>query len=265
MDTRLQIRTLGGVTLYFQEQPVAGIISQEALALLIYLARTQREHSRTALAKMFFNGDKPEQANKRLQYLLDNLSGVADTILTITHDKVSILANGNFWLDIAELEHTIQRLTWHIPSTGLSLQNVSELEYVINHYHGDFLDNFNVDSTEFNHWVRIQKDEIRYLVIGTLNQLIDFYILQEDYQMAIAHTTRLLYIDDTNESSYRRMMRLLAICGHKAATVNLYKRYCQRIRADLPSARPSREMESLFKLVRSSDFPKSNQCDNRPR
>jgi DNA-binding SARP family transcriptional activator len=56
MSERLEIRTLGGLSMECDGQPVTGFVSRTAEALLVYLAYTHQSFPREVLAEFLGTG-----------------------------------------------------------------------------------------------------------------------------------------------------------------------------------------------------------------
>src|SRR2546429_1681492 len=85
----LCLELLGTPHLYLGGKPLTGFITKKAQALLIYLAVTQRAHSRDVLASLFWR-DMPEwQAKKKLRNILPNLRAPVGLHLRLTRPAVA--------------------------------------------------------------------------------------------------------------------------------------------------------------------------------
>jgi DNA-binding SARP family transcriptional activator len=80
MGERLEIRTLGGLTITCDGQPVDGFASRKTEALLVYLASTRRPHPREVLAEMFWEERTQAQSSSNLRTILTNLRRRLDPI-----------------------------------------------------------------------------------------------------------------------------------------------------------------------------------------
>ena len=254
MNSVLEIQTLGRVAIRCDGRPIEGFESRKSVAMLVYLAFTGHEHPRTVLAEMFCDGRSESLARNCLRRVLCNLNEVVGSYIVKNYHTASMNPDSTFWIDVVELERTLRRLTSH-RSKGLTSETAAQIAEALDLYQGDFLDGFYSDCASFENWCVLQREQVRFLVIHALDQLVDYYIIEEDYQTAIACATRLLLIDDLREETYRQMMRLLALCRQRVAALSLFRRFCKRLEEDFPKAKPAPETEDLFNRIRSGEFP----------
>ena len=86
MDARLEIFTLGGVRILYDGEPVSGLGTRKAEALLIYLASTRRPQPREVLADLLWDERTQSQAMGNLRGVLTNLRQALGESLTITRE-----------------------------------------------------------------------------------------------------------------------------------------------------------------------------------
>jgi DNA-binding SARP family transcriptional activator len=107
MEARLEIFTLGGVQVLRTGEPVTGLSTRKAEALLIYLATTRRPQPREVLADLLWDERTQSQAMGNLRGVLTNLRQVLGDTLTITRDTAGINPAATVWLDALELEESL--------------------------------------------------------------------------------------------------------------------------------------------------------------
>jgi DNA-binding SARP family transcriptional activator len=69
----LKIHTFGGLNIKRDDTPVAGLVSRKVEALLVYLACNPHEHSREALADLFWGDMMPDRSLANLRVAISNL------------------------------------------------------------------------------------------------------------------------------------------------------------------------------------------------
>jgi DNA-binding SARP family transcriptional activator len=74
MSTPITIHSLGGLTIQREGQPITGLASRKAEALLVYLAANPRPHPREILAEMLWDERSQSQAMANLRVVLSSLS-----------------------------------------------------------------------------------------------------------------------------------------------------------------------------------------------
>jgi DNA-binding SARP family transcriptional activator len=256
----LQIKTLGRLQISCGDQPVTGLKSRKAIALLVYLAYTAKVHPRTMLAEMFSN-DRPEDITRAtLRRLLCHLRRVIGPYLATTNDTAAMNPDADYSLDIVEVEKTLRICTADGIITSYTGERIAKLERAVALYQGDFLDGFFVNCADFENWLTFHRDKLRFMVTYALDQLVDHYILEGDYRTAMEHARRLLTIDELREETYRQLMILSAISGHRVEAFRFYNRFCQLLDTEFPDAKPAPETDNLINRIRAGTFkpPDSN-------
>jgi hypothetical protein len=103
----LEIRTLGGLSIKREGEPVTGFASRKVEALLVYLACTGRTHSREVLAELLWEERTPERAMANLRVALTCLRRKVGAYITITRDSVAMNPESDTWLDVAEMGRSL--------------------------------------------------------------------------------------------------------------------------------------------------------------
>src|SRR5712691_7067370 len=112
----LCLELLGTPHLCLEDKPLTGFITKKAQALLIYLAVTQRAHSRDVLASLFWR-DMPEwQAKKNLRNILPNLRSLVGSHVLITRHAVAFNRDSPYRIDVEVSQST---LVWSQARTEL--------------------------------------------------------------------------------------------------------------------------------------------------
>src|SRR5690242_5748360 len=104
---QLEITTLGGVLFKQNRIPLIGLSSLKARALVIYLARTGRPHSRESLAGLFWPDLSARLALANLRKLLTRLRPYLGTYLVINHQTIAFDQTQPFRLDVQEFERQL--------------------------------------------------------------------------------------------------------------------------------------------------------------
>ena len=168
MVETLRISVLGSPILQFGERPLtADLISLKGQALLVYLAVTQRAHTRTSLSGLLW-GDLPEEsARANLRLTLSKLRKILpETVLHTTRLDVAL---ANFWLDAAEFERRLETGDWRLGQSP-----VSNLQSPFALYRGDFLTGFDLpNAPEFETWAEGVQERLRQTAVTHLYQLVE--------------------------------------------------------------------------------------------
>jgi len=185
----LQIRTLGGLAIRHDGEPVTGLASRKVEALLIYLACTGRAHPREVLAEVFWEERSQSQAMANLRVALPRLRAQLAPYVTITRESVALDPGAHVWLDVAELEKRL---------------NAGQIEEAVGLYQGDFLAGFYVRGCPgFEDWATTERERLHHVVLDALQGLVADLIEQGRYQDGITHASCMLQLDPLAESAHR--------------------------------------------------------------
>jgi DNA-binding SARP family transcriptional activator len=252
MSTDLRMTLLGAVEISWGRNLVKGFNSSKTQALLIYLATTGRPHTRAALAGLLW-ADLPEiHAQRNLRKSLTNLRQLVGPHLVISRQIVNFALSSSYWLDVEELETTLED-----PSTYSSIE---ALQHAIDLYRGDFLEGFYVrDAPDFEEWVRLEQVRLKNLVIKALHTLLDLYAQHGDGGgvHSLDYASRLLVLDHTREEAHRQMMRLLALSGQRSAALAQYD-ICRQALIEEFGIEPGEETKKLYAQIRAEDLGATN-------
>lgn len=245
VSAALELFTLGGLSLKLGGEAVSGLASRKAEALLVYLASTQRPHSRDALADLLWDERSQAQAQNNLRVLLSSLRQRLGPHLLITRQTVALNLEAAHWLDAAEMQAHLAAVRQY----GASRDAAVHLEQAVSLYRGDFLEGvFWRDCQRFEEWVVVERERLQRLVLEALEALAVFHLHRQEYDRGIAHATRLLALDPLRESAHRQMMRLLARQGQRGAALAQYET-CRQTLADELGLEPAVETTALYQRL----------------
>ncbi|MGB6421188.1 MAG: hypothetical protein WBF05_05055, partial [Anaerolineales bacterium] len=139
MGDKLEITALGGLSIKQDGEPITGLASRKAEALLVYLACTGKPQSREKLAELLWEERSQSRSLSNLRVVLSSLRKHLGKYITITRDTVTLNQAADIWLDTADLE---EKLAAGQPEAAVSL------------YKGDFLGSFYLrGAAQFEQWV----------------------------------------------------------------------------------------------------------------
>ena len=144
-------------------------------------------------------------------------------------------------LDVDRFEKAITQAK-QMQAVGEISGTLSKLEYGITIYRGDLLPNCYAD------WILPERERLRQMFTEALEQVIQLLEDRHDYQNAIHYAQELLRYDPLYESSHRRLMRLHALNGNRAAALRVYLQCVTLLRRELnvePSANTLQLYEDL--------------------
>lgn len=252
----LYIRLFGSPSVERDGQPVPSFKSRKVLALLTYLALCPGAHPRSKLAGLFWSDVSEHKALDNLRFALWNLTETLETnVFTADRLTVAWQTNSEVWLDAQELLDP-QLADGH---ATLSPEMLALRERVVDLYRGDLLADLELSGNVlFNEWLHLIRACLRATVVDSLLLLADEYERRRELPRALAALRKLLALDPWREQAHRRMMRLLARSGQRAAALAQYK-ICQRVLRDELDVAPSAETTALWeRLYAAQNAPRHN-------
>ena len=254
MSKQLTIRLLGDVSIQLDDEPLVGLPSRKAEALLIYLACTRRTVAREMLADLLWD-DRPQvQALANLRSILSSLRRALGNHLHIARDAVAFNAESHHWLDTHAFALQMAALRgWLNTDERLSSETAEALRATLSLYRGDFLAGFYIrESRGFEEWVTLERERLHRLAVLGLRRLVQHFLDSGDYATGIEHAAWLLEIDPLSEEAHRQMMLLLARSGQRSAALAQYEA-CRRALANELGVAPTEETIALYRRIRSAD------------
>ncbi|MFO7633386.1 MAG: BTAD domain-containing putative transcriptional regulator, partial [Caldilinea sp.] len=230
---------------------------RKALALLVYLAASQRAHGRDELAGLFWP-EQPQQAARnnlrRVLFSLHRLLG-SDTP-QVKGDMVSLPVGPDVSVDVIDFRErveSVRRLSRRAESAAQ--EHTTDLERAAALYQEDFARSLSLaDCPEFEEWLRAQSESLRADLIWALTALADGYEQMDAIDQAISHARRLLLLDPYSDDALQRLMRLYALAGQVGAAVRLYERHTKLLAKDLDLP-PGQGSQQLYQQIRTGAMP----------
>src|SRR5690349_15612742 len=216
----LRVRVLGGLALEADGRPLPVPASRPARELLAWLALHPGGHPRLELASRFWPDVLETSARASLRTALHELRRAIGEDAVVADRELVGLA-GEPWVDMLAVRA--------LPA-----------EEALTLCAGDALPGLDRD------WAIAARDEHRELVAGLLAGLADAASGEE----ALRWARELVRGDPLSEDAARRLMRLLAESGDRAAALAAYARLEERLRRELRVV-PSRRTRELVAEIRA--------------
>ena len=241
---RLELRLLGSADL----RPTGGAELREVvrqpkrLALLAYLAveRAPRFHRRDSLLALFWPEMDAQHARASLRRTLHFLrTYLGDQALETRGDEVGVVAE-HLWCDVTAF---LGALDDGRPEAALDL------------YRGDLLEGFFVASAPgFEQWLDGEREQLRRAAAGAAWQLAGAREAAGDVAAAGGWGRRATALAPDDEVALRRMLSLFDRLGDRAAAVQVYEDFAQRLKQEL-DLEPAPETRALVEGIRSRAEP----------
>ncbi len=257
----LEIFTLGGVRIQRLGEPMTGLTTKKAEAMLIYLAATRRAQPREVLAELLWDERSQSQAMANLRGVLTTLRQELGEFLIITRDTAGILPKAEVWLDASALEDSLAKIQKQSP---LHPDSAAQLAKSLEMYQGEFLEGFSVfDCRGFEEWSTRERERLHQLAIDGLSILANYELEQKEYPQGMAYTRHILDLDPLNENAHRQMMQLLAGSGQRAAALSQYDTCQKLLKAEL-GIEPEPETRRLYEQLRAGTLISPPRTSEQP-
>ncbi len=229
---------------------------RKVLALLVYLAASQRAHQRDHLATLLWPGYDQSSARANLRKTVSLLNQQLDNKwLEIQREQIRLIRSEEFWLDV---DH-YQKLIDGCNSQGQTAAEITPscmeaLNQAVDLYRDDFLIGFSLpDSPEFTDWQLTQAENYRRRLAQLYETLSQGYADRKEWETAVAFARRWLSLDELEESAHRQLMRVLALKGQRNAALVQYEQ-CREILAEELEVEPAAETTALYEEIKQGTF-----------
>lgn len=236
MPGKLQITTLGGLSIQHNDQPVTGFASRKVEALLVYLACAQRAHSREVLAELLWEERSQKRALGNLRVALASLRKGLGEYVNISRETVEINPQADIKVDFIDFETFLDK---------------GQIEEAVSLYRGEFLEGFYVrGAAGFEDWASTERYKLHQTVVAALHQLVENLIESGRFEDGLVHVRHLLGLDPLDEAAHRKMMALLANTDQRSAALAQYEILRRTLKNDL-SVEPDEESVELFRQIQA--------------
>ena len=229
--SELQVQLFGDFRLIYNGHFIDNIQTTRLQTLLAYLLLHRKApQSRQKIAFTFWPDSSDAQAHANLRHLIHNLrAALVDAELFIQVDShiIQWRPDASLNLDVAEFE------------TEAAKDSFSALQQAIDLYQGDLLPNC------YDDWIILERERLRSLFSQTLEKLIGLFEDKHDLLSAIQYAERLIQHDPLYEDAYRRLMRLHALNGNRAAALHTFHRCNSTLLREL-GVEPSPATKEVF-------------------
>ncbi len=230
----IEVRLLGPPRVECDGRPVA-FDTRKAMALLAYLALSDRPRSRDGLADLLWADLDVGHARGAFRRTLSTLRAtVGRTCVEATRDHVRLLVEPGMTVDVNRFR---------------ALVAAGDLEGAATVCRGDLLDGFFVSGApEFEDWQRTEADGLRRELSAVLGSVATDRESAGDLTGALEVARRWLDLDELHEPAHRAVIRLSALTGDRADALTQY-RTCVRTLSQELGVAPLRETTLLYEAI----------------
>ncbi len=243
----LHIQLLGGFHLSGPDAPATPLKPREQRLLAYLLLHRHAPQPRAKIAFCLWPNSTEKQARTNLRRLLRLLKQHWCEERTPIFDQDGLLQ----WKPLAPATLDVEQFEQSIEAAKRSQRDAARrhrLQQAIDHYSGPLLPTVNGE------WLESERRRLEQLYEDALIALLDLLEAGRDYPAAIRYAQRLLAQDDLRDGTYRRLMRLHALNGDRAAALNVYEQCRQTLLNEL-GIDPDAAMRALHKRLLQEDAP----------
>lgn len=213
----LRLRLLGGFDLALDGEPVA-LDAPRLRSLLAELALNRGSRQpREQIAALFWPDSGEGQARTNLRRAIHSLRQAlpdSETWLDSETRALGLRAGSAFTLDVAEFEEHLAAAQQARQAGGDGERDA--LEAALGLYAGDLF------PACYEEWIVSERDRLRAAWLAASERLAELLEQGREYRVAMALVRRVVDDDPLNEDATRRLMRLQALAGHRAAALRTY-------------------------------------------
>ncbi|MBV9324193.1 MAG: AAA family ATPase [Chloroflexi bacterium] len=244
--TRLELNLIGVPEVVLDGQPVV-FARRGSIALLAYLALSQRAYPRDTLAALLARDGSEDQARKYLSNVLVDLRQHLGGYVRATRQTVAFDRTLPSRVDVDEFRAQLQ--------IALGQESTSGLEKAVRLYRGEFLSGLTLaDAPDFDAWLFAQREELRGQYMQALRAEVDASLRRGAWSSGITPARRLIAEEPWLEDVHRQLMLMLAHSGQRQAAIAQYHT-CRRVLREELGVEPMPETTALFKRMRAAISP----------
>ena len=253
MTKVLKLALLGPLQLAIDDEPLIGLDSGKAQALLCYLAVNGRSHSRHTLANLLW-GELPEaDARRNLRGVILKLRQLLEPYLQISHQTVGLNPEMPIWLDTAVFQTKL--------SAGA--EDGTDWQTAVQLYRGEFLQEFYIrQAPDFDNWLQEQRSWFHNQAVTAHDAWASQLQAQGSFNESIRMARQLLTLEPTREASHRLLMQQLALSGQRTAALHQFEQ-CRQLLADELGVDVSAETAVLHEQIRRGQYEKATAPEGR--
>ena len=231
---------------------------KKTLALLTYLAVTDRPHQRDHLAALLWPELSQSAARANLRREISRLgTAIGKESLQSQDEALALHPDLQPWIDVSVFRertaaaHAHEREQPEHATAGSCPICLQMLEEAAGLYHGDFLEGFNLpECASFAEWQFFEAESLQQELADLLQKLAGWRANRGEYDQAIEHARRWLSLDPLHEPAHRQLMRLYALAGKPSAASRQYQE-CKRLLSQELGVEPDAETEELYRSIQT--------------
>jgi predicted ATPase/DNA-binding SARP family transcriptional activator len=256
--SRRALYLFGSPHLTLDGQPRA-VVRRKLMALLAYLALSNRAHGRAELAALLWPDLEEQKGLAVLRSTLwEGCQLLGKDWVEADRKEVRFLPGATAWTDVTRFEQLVEKARASGDPRGAPSTVAALLTEATSLYRGAFLEGFSMPDTEtFAEWRDLQAERLRTRAVSALEQLVQLQAEQGQPAQVLACAQQLLSIEPINESAHRHLMRLYAQRGERTKALAQYES-CARLLCEQLEVMPQAETRRLLEAIRADAIPLSD-------
>lgn len=250
----LRISLFGKMQLSAGDNELSALERGKVHELFCYLLiHRNRHHPRELLASLLWGDCSTAHSKKKLRHVLWQLHSALQeldpnlaVILNADANWVALDASRFLELDVATFEDAYEAMQ-KCKSQALAPELVQKLQTAVELYRGDLLDGLYQD------WCLFERERLQVMYLAMLSKLLSYCEGQALYAEALAYGITILRYDNTNERTYRDLMRLQYLSGDRTGALRQYER-CVAVLARELEIKPSQGTVDLYKQIKNDAY-----------
>ena len=240
MTAGVRLFLFGSFRLENADGEVLSISLRKAEALLAYLAVAPgKTASREKLATLLWGESDQQRARQSLRQALFALTrefAQAEVIVLRMESQMVSLDPAAIWVDVGEFESLV------------GSEDTARLAKATAYYTGSFLQDFTVDSPDFDDWLMTTQRRMEESALKAFIELLDRQERAGEIAAAIETAQGALRIDNFREDIHRRLIQLYMSSGMRSSALHQY-RLCHDFLARELGVTPDDETNALYRKI----------------
>jgi DNA-binding SARP family transcriptional activator/pimeloyl-ACP methyl ester carboxylesterase len=222
---------------------------RKVMALLAYLAVTQRAHTREALVTLLWPDFDYSSGRSDLSRTLFTLKKtIGSHFILADANSVSLNPEAGLRVDVHQFRQLVEACR---KSVSLDDDCRSKLTNAAQLYKADFLAGFTLPgSPDFDEWQLLETEALRRDLGWVFEKLVEGHAARSDFAVAIDYARRWVRLDRLHEPAQRRLIDLYALNGQRAEAHRQYQE-CVRLLSEELGVEPQPETQQLYEQIRN--------------
>jgi DNA-binding SARP family transcriptional activator len=234
---------------------VLNVSRRKSMALVAYLAVTNRPQSRDRLIALFWPDLDEEHARSALRSTLYSLISQVPVEWILATRQTLHLNPERIGVDVHEFGRLQAQVRQHRHQDEQLCEHCTQaLAACAALYQDDFLAGFGLsDSAEFDDWQVLQQEYLRQEMGNILRLLSHHYgnDTRKTYDEAFHYARRWLALNPLHEPAHRLLMHLYAASGHRTEALQQYQECVNLLDEELATL-PERETIQLYEEIQAT-------------